>query len=285
VTLIGTLPTGGLDVVGDVHGELEVLLALVRKLGYDERGEHPKGRALVFVGDLVDRGPDSLGVVRWVKRCVDEHGGQCVLGNHELNLLRAERKDGNGWFFGEREGGPQVLADDQDREEIRDFLWKLPVAMEREDLRVVHACWREDAMSEIRAESSKESALQRDVALPDALAEALNDLSIDLHDRDQAPPLHPVLVEAELHEQNLNPIKLVTSGLERETESPFWAGGRWRVVERAPWFEQRLGREERVMCIDFSIGRRWRERERGSHFASDLAAWRWPEEELVFASS
>jgi len=57
---------GDLDVVGDVHGEIDGLEQLVAKLGYDADGNHPGGRRLVFVGDLVDRGPDSPAVVEYV---------------------------------------------------------------------------------------------------------------------------------------------------------------------------------------------------------------------------
>ena len=51
----------GRDIVGDVHGELSALLALLAELGYERRSgawRAPEGRSLVFVGDLVDRGPD-----------------------------------------------------------------------------------------------------------------------------------------------------------------------------------------------------------------------------------
>ena len=54
---------GPIDVVGDVHGELDALHALMRGLGYDPVGGHPEGRRLVFLGDLCDRGPDSPGVL------------------------------------------------------------------------------------------------------------------------------------------------------------------------------------------------------------------------------
>ena len=50
-------------------------------------------------GDLADRGPDSPAVVSLVSRLMDHGRAQCVLGNHELNLLRHGRKDGNGWYF------------------------------------------------------------------------------------------------------------------------------------------------------------------------------------------
>ncbi|MEU9245973.1 polynucleotide kinase-phosphatase [Streptomyces sp. NPDC048385] len=74
--------TGPFDIVGDIHGcasELETLLA---KLGYTD-GVHPEGRTAVFVGDLVDRGPDSPGVLRRVMSMVRSGNALCVPGNHE----------------------------------------------------------------------------------------------------------------------------------------------------------------------------------------------------------
>ncbi|WP_049569534.1 polynucleotide kinase-phosphatase [Nonomuraea sp. SBT364] len=80
--------TGPFDVIGDVHGcraELETLLA---ELGW--RGlSHPEGRTAVFVGDLVDRGPDTPGVLRLVMSMVAAGTAICVAGNHEQKLVRA----------------------------------------------------------------------------------------------------------------------------------------------------------------------------------------------------
>ena len=59
MSLIQSLPEGPLDIVGDIHGEFDALLALLSHLGYDLQGHHPQGRTLVFVGDFCDRGPDS----------------------------------------------------------------------------------------------------------------------------------------------------------------------------------------------------------------------------------
>ncbi|HEY8482566.1 MAG TPA: polynucleotide kinase-phosphatase [Spirillospora sp.] len=90
--------TGPFDIVGDVHGcraELEELLA---ELGYeiarDAEGRavgaaHPEGRTAVFVGDLVDRGPDTPGVLRLVMGMVGAGNALCVCGNHEAKLVRA----------------------------------------------------------------------------------------------------------------------------------------------------------------------------------------------------
>jgi protein phosphatase len=90
---------GPFDVVGDIHGcraELELLLT---SLGYeisrdrDGRavGAHRDGRRTIFVGDLVDRGPDTPGVLRLVMGMVAAGDAFCVPGNHEAKLLRALR--------------------------------------------------------------------------------------------------------------------------------------------------------------------------------------------------
>ncbi|MGW2897163.1 polynucleotide kinase-phosphatase [Streptomyces sp. NPDC001212] len=74
--------TGPFDIIGDIHGCSAELDALLAKLGYAD-GAHPEGRTAVFVGDLVDRGPDSPGVLRRVMSMVEAGDALCVPGNHE----------------------------------------------------------------------------------------------------------------------------------------------------------------------------------------------------------
>ncbi|MFE5038087.1 polynucleotide kinase-phosphatase [Streptomyces sp. NPDC056683] len=74
--------TGPFDIVGDIHGCASELESLLAKLGYQD-GVHPEGRTAVFVGDLVDRGPDSPGVLRRVMSMVGSGNALCVPGNHE----------------------------------------------------------------------------------------------------------------------------------------------------------------------------------------------------------
>lgn len=74
--------TGPFDIVGDIHGCASELDSLLGKLGYVD-GVHPEGRTAVFVGDLVDRGPDSPGVLRRVMSMVGSGDALCVPGNHE----------------------------------------------------------------------------------------------------------------------------------------------------------------------------------------------------------
>ncbi|WP_330320826.1 polynucleotide kinase-phosphatase [Streptomyces clavifer] len=79
--------TGPFDIIGDIHGCSSELESLLGELGYAD-GAHPDGRTAVFVGDLVDRGPDSPGVLRRVMSMVAAGNALCVPGNHENKLGR-----------------------------------------------------------------------------------------------------------------------------------------------------------------------------------------------------
>jgi len=90
---------GPFDIVGDIHGCFEELTALLNRLGYriephQAGGEapicahHPEGRKLVFLGDLVDRGPRNVDCLRLAMGMTAEGSARCVMGNHEHKLLR-----------------------------------------------------------------------------------------------------------------------------------------------------------------------------------------------------
>lgn len=79
-----------LDVIGDIHGCYEELCSLLKKLGYDAANSfsHPDGRQLAFVGDLTDRGPDSVNVITTVSQLVTAGRAFYVPGNHCDKLYR-----------------------------------------------------------------------------------------------------------------------------------------------------------------------------------------------------
>ena len=95
---------GPFDIIGDVHGCCDELEELLRRLGYVESCldyddphwcnrafAHPEGRRAVFLGDLVDRGPRILDVVKLVRNMVYLGSALCVPGNHDMKLLKALR--------------------------------------------------------------------------------------------------------------------------------------------------------------------------------------------------
>ncbi len=91
---------GPFDIIGDVHGCFDELLALLQKMGYEVRrcageGEeiqfeahHPQGRKAVFLGDLIDRGPNVTGVLHLVMDMVASQNALCIPGNHDVKLVR-----------------------------------------------------------------------------------------------------------------------------------------------------------------------------------------------------
>jgi protein phosphatase len=82
---------GPFDLIGDVHGCREELEGLLGRLGYalaEGAWRHPEGRTAVFVGDLVDRGPDSMGVVALVRAMHEAGSALCVPGNHDQKFMK-----------------------------------------------------------------------------------------------------------------------------------------------------------------------------------------------------
>jgi len=313
-SLVAELPDGPLDLIGDIHGEFGALERLLALLGYGADGTHPENRHLVFLGDLVDRGPDSVAVVRLVRQLVEQGAASCVLGNHELNLLLEKRREGNQWFWGERQklrdGAllPQALATEQDQVQIREFLQGLPLMLQRRDLVAVHACWTPSLSAKLSL-------------VPGRVDEVFREWESRIDAQLLKEHMELRSLYADLQRQNHNPITVATSGLERPTKTPFHAGGRLRNVERVPWWEahdserivvfghywrafqererpvkagpylfaalrpqQALGPRGTAVCIDYSVGHRNVERAQGGAYGFDnaLAALRMPERELVF---
>jgi hypothetical protein len=258
--LIQPLAAGPLDVIGDIHGEIDALTALLDRLGYRADGSHPAKRHLVFVGDLCDRGPDSPAVIFKVRDLVASGRAQCVLGNHELNLLHRAHKHGNHWFLEKddhqyqkhaQEFGPSVRVQAHQESEILQFLNTLPVALERADLRVVHAAWDSEAIRIVRQSTCSALALYQSFdeqikaspkgkALQRAAQQQKAHHALALKDLTRHEPFTPFLhehAEWEAFYQCSNPIRVLTSGLERVAKTPFRTAGQWRFVERVKWWQ------------------------------------------------
>ena len=116
--------------VGDIQGCRDELLQLLDRIGFDSSNDR-----LWLTGDLVNRGPDSVGTLRLVR----ELGPSAitVLGNHDLHLLAVAFGHGAGR---QDAGIDQVLAA-PDREELLDWLLRRPLLHRDRDLRwtLVHA--------------------------------------------------------------------------------------------------------------------------------------------------
>jgi len=113
--------------VGDVQGCGPSLKALVKKL--------PKKSNLIFLGDLVNRGPDSLGALRQLKSLQESGRAECILGNHDLHLLAIDA----GLRKTKGLDTVDAILEAPDRKELIDWIRHRPMALSNGKVLTVHA--------------------------------------------------------------------------------------------------------------------------------------------------
>ena len=142
------------DLIGDIHGYATPLKMLLNKLGYVERDgiwRHP-GRKVIFLGDFIDRGPEQVETVRIARTMVEAGQALAVMGNHEFNAVGWDtpHPDNPGQTLRprseknrrqHREFLDQVGENSRRHREIIDWFKTLPLYLDLDGLRVVHACW------------------------------------------------------------------------------------------------------------------------------------------------
>jgi hypothetical protein len=143
----------GYDVIGDVHGSASQLDGLLEVLGYqrniDDVWAHPDRRVAVFVGDIIDRGPGQLRALRTVRAMVEAGTGLMVIGNHEYNAVCYATPHAGSHL---RERSPknhrqherfleELPIDSAEHGEWIAWFRTLPMWLDLDGLRVVHACW------------------------------------------------------------------------------------------------------------------------------------------------
>ena len=122
---------GPFDIIGDVHGCYDELVALLRNLGHEVDAAAAtvritSGRKLLFLGDLVDRGPKTPDVLRLVMNAVASGAALCVPGNHDVKLMRKLRGRDVQVTHGLAESLEQLAAEsDAFRRDVADFIDRL----------------------------------------------------------------------------------------------------------------------------------------------------------------
>lgn len=148
------------DLIGDIHGHADALERLLRRMGYTESGGvfgHPD-RIAIFVGDFIDRGPQNRRVVEIARTMVEAGTAHAIMGNHEYNAIcyHTPRPDNPNEYLREHtdknyhqhERTLMEFAGDQaGLQEMIDWFWSLPLYLELDGLRVVHACWHEESLA------------------------------------------------------------------------------------------------------------------------------------------
>lgn len=246
-----------LDIIGDIHGELDFLNKLLNVLGYDSDGAHPCARKLVFLGDFVDRGPKSVSTVKKIKSLVDNGNAIAILGNHELNTLNLDAKPGSGWFFKsiltdkkEDKYEPCEKIKEEEMEFVLSFLNTLPIAYESEGLRLVHACWDAKSIAEMKSlevfDVKKEyhyylNKISKELEESEEYKMYLLERkrwSNFLTDKNCAVPFLDGWALINNKKQMNHPFKVLTSGVEgiRSNRQPFFVQ-KWRFTERVAWWD------------------------------------------------
>ncbi len=167
----------GLDVVGDIHGHHDELICLLRKLGYsDDSGvwKHPE-RRVVFVGDMIDRGSHQLQTLTTVRRMVDAGTALIVAGNHEFNAVAFHTPHPSGDFCRPHRSAKNFEQHAEFLEQVGWFTdthdewisWfrTLPLWLDLEDLRVVHAAWDDSAVEAIKDHVGPNNTLTHDLVV------------------------------------------------------------------------------------------------------------------------
>lgn len=158
----------GYDLIGDVHGCGATLAALLEKMDYRPRGgvyRHPTRKA-IFLGDLIDRGPRIRLAVQIARRMVEEGEAYIVMGNHEHHALAythpAPAGSDKRWLREHTPRHNRIIADtlhqyrDHTNEWEDTLAWfkTLPLYLEIDDFRVVHACWDAPLIAALKARTA-----------------------------------------------------------------------------------------------------------------------------------
>jgi hypothetical protein len=164
------------DLIGDIHGHADELERLLQKLGYQQVNavyRHPE-RQVIFLGDFIDRGPKIRETLSIVRPMVEQGHALAVMGNHELNALAYHTEDplSPGEYLRVRNDKHKHQHAETMRqlshEELHDHLnWfrTLPMWLDLDGLRVVHACWDAKAIERLASVTQEYSCLDDEFLL------------------------------------------------------------------------------------------------------------------------
>jgi len=153
------------DVIADLHGHLGPVERLLADLGYTYRDgayrPSDPGRMVIFLGDIIDRGPDQLACVDLVRRMVDAGSAICLMGNHEhaaIGWLLPDPEQPGAFMrahdaknFNQHRVFLEHVGDDAAlKRELAGWMMSLPLYLELPGIRCVHACWQPDVIDRAR---------------------------------------------------------------------------------------------------------------------------------------
>lgn len=161
------------DLIGDVHGYATALKNLLTKLGYSFNGsfwQHPS-RKVIFLGDFIDRGGEQVEAVQIPKAMVENNAALAVMGNHEFNAVAysiehpsrqtdylrphtEKNRNQHAAFLGQV-GEKKTLYN-----EFIAWFKTLPLFLDLDGLRVIHACWDKKSLDVIKPLLNSDNTLK-----------------------------------------------------------------------------------------------------------------------------
>lgn len=182
----------GIDLIGDIHGCGASLRLLLERMGYQERGgayRHPT-RRVVFLGDIIDRGPRIVETYEIVRAMVELADAEIVLGNHEYNYFCYKTPDPNkpGDFLRSHTQRHQRIVQETlsqfahrplDERELLEWIENMPLYLEKDNFRVVHACWHQTLIDRLRKEHPMSPRVGREFLLKSAQMHSFEYLCMD----------------------------------------------------------------------------------------------------------
>ena len=154
------------DIIGDVHGHYSELHELLTRMGYvyDATTHNfvpPAGRRALFIGDYIDRGDDSIKVIKLVKNMQRVGYADAIMGNHDFNAVLWAMPDPNrpGKFLRSHSEGnlrqhhkflEEVAGNPDFYREAIEWFKTLPVFLKRDQYCFVHACWSPEAIRRLQ---------------------------------------------------------------------------------------------------------------------------------------
>lgn len=156
---------GTVDIIPDIHGQIAKLRGALDRLGWRRSAAgwfHPDPeRTIVFLGDFIDRGPENRAVIHLVRDLIDSGKALAIMDNHELNALH--------FHTAHPETGQPLRAHSKkhlrqhasflaefpvgagETHEALAWMRSLPLFLEAEGFRAVHACWVDTTIDRVRA--------------------------------------------------------------------------------------------------------------------------------------
>lgn len=206
------------DLIGDIHGHADQLKILLSKLDYSEVGgvwQHPE-RKVIFVGDFIDRGPSIREVLHIVRNMIDNGQALAVMGNHEYNAIAYAYPTNDGSFLRSHNEThnkqhhatlEQFSQYTDEWNEWVQWFYTLPLFLEVDGIRVVHACWDEEHIQWLKAHHGANLTEKLLVEAHDKKSHAHVVIEETLKGKEMNIPEHCVWYDKDNHPRTSNRIK------------------------------------------------------------------------------